>query len=297
MAPQTGPPRPTVTSADTVDEIVASAKRRKGDFRLRHGFLQRRLKGNPVPGPVAELVRSRDRRALLLFLLLATKASAEPFNVALPSAVWARALGIELPETRSARSAISRTWKRLEDLHLVSRSRHGRSADVYMRREDGTDEDYTNPGGPGDPYFKVPMTLWTEGPDGGGRWYEELTLPELVVLLIGRKLGDRFLLPHDKAQLWYGIGSDTIYRGLTGLERRGLLDKQVTYKVTPLSPTGSTVEHRYTLQPPFGPVGRVSGEKPKKRSTKKTSGRKKSTAKKSVAAKKVATRTRKPRVN
>src|SRR5207244_213616 len=109
---------PEVTAGDTVDEVVAVSKR-VGHVPLRREFLQRDENGVIVPGPFAGLVTAGDLRAIHLFLLLVTKASAEPWDAKLPASVWARALGVPLPLTKTARSTVSKTWLRLERRHLV----------------------------------------------------------------------------------------------------------------------------------------------------------------------------------
>lgn len=256
MTPTTKPEQPPkVTPADTVDEIVAVSKRQKY-FPLRREFLQRTVDGKPAPGPLSALMRAGDQRALLLYLLLLTKASAVPWDAALPSTVWARALGLPLPATRGARSTVSKIWLRLENHGLIRRRRSKRWADVFLLREDGLGDEYTNPGEVGDRYVRIPLALWREGPGPRLRWYQELSLPELAVLLIARSLADGFRLPYEMGPEWYGISADTIARGIDGLVKQGLLRVNKTFKKAPLSPVGYTAEHRYTLREPFGPVGR-----------------------------------------
>jgi hypothetical protein len=140
---------PTVSAADTVDEIVTASKR-KADFPLRRVFLQRVADEGLVPGPLAGLVKAGDLRALLLYLLLVTKASSPPWDAALPAAVWARSLDLPLPGSKTARSTISKMWLRLERHGLVSRLRTRRLADVFLLREDGSGDIYTSPGEVGD---------------------------------------------------------------------------------------------------------------------------------------------------
>ncbi|MEA2825948.1 MAG: hypothetical protein QOG43_387 [Actinomycetota bacterium] len=250
---------PQVTAKDAVDDIVRKS-RRKRSFPLRRDFVQQRNpSGKPSPGPLAGLVAAGDKRGLLLYLLLVTKASAEPWNAALPSAAWARALGHELPNSKSARTMVSKIWLRLERHGLVRRERRDRLADVFLLREDGGKGAYTSPGSDRGPYLRVPLDLWVGGPDTENRWYQLLTLPELALILIGRSLGDGFLLPQEKAVQWYGISADTIGRGVAALTAKGLLSAEKTFKIAPLSAVGYTEENRYTLLPPFGPVGHVSG--------------------------------------
>lgn len=260
------PTPPTSGPADAVDEIVRISKRKK-DTPVRVSFLQREEGGRKSGGPAASLVAAGDHRGLLLYLLLLTKASSHPWNAALPSAAWARALDLSLPDSKTARSTISKIWLRLERRGLVERLRKNRLADVFLRREDGLDQPYTAPGAVGERYFRVPLALWTDGPVPDRRWYQDLTLPELYVILVGRSLGDDFRLPVESAPDWYGVSADTMNRGLLGLQAKGLMVVNKTYKKAPLSPVGYTAELRYTLQSPFGPVGRKSGSPvPKRRS-------------------------------
>jgi hypothetical protein len=251
---------PKISSAETVDEIVAVSKR-QGHFPLRRTFLQQTQEERVVAGPLAALVRAGDHRALELYLLLVTKASSDPWDAALPATVWARALGLSFPDTKTARSTISKTWMRLERHRLVTRKRSRRLADVTLLREDGSGENYSSPGEVGDRYVRVPLALWTAGPSEARRWYQTLTLPELAVLLIGRSMSDGFRLPFEMGPEWYGISADTIARGIAGLRKHNLLDTDKTFKKAPLSPVGYTAEHRYTLLQPFGPVGRKSGNR------------------------------------
>lgn len=270
--PTTATP-PTSGPADAVDEIVRISQRKK-DFGVRIDLLQRLVDGTKCPGPARHLVNAGDRRGLLLYLLLITKASSEPWDAALPAAAWARALGLPLPESKTARSNVSKIWMRLERHGLVERRRKERLADVFLLKEDGQGKDYEPPGSVGDRYFRVPLQLWTEGPDADHRWYEVLDLPELIVLLIGRSLGDGFRLPAESGPDWYGISADTISRGLLGLQRRDLLSVDKSYKKAPLSAVGYTAEHRYTLKPPLGPVGRRSGARASGAQAKRTTSKK-----------------------
>jgi hypothetical protein len=230
--------------------------------------------GDTAGGPLAQLVKAGDARALHLYLLLATKASSAPWNAALPATVWARALGIPLPETKTARSTISKTWLRLERHRLVARSRRERLADVFLLREDGSGDEYTSPGEVGDRYFQVPLALWQQGPEESRRWYQVLSLPELAVLLIARSLSDGFRLPYEMGPKWYDISADTISRGIDGLRKHGLIRVDKVFKKAPLSPVGYTAEHHYTLLNPFGPVGRRSGKATRAKAAKKLTPKK-----------------------
>lgn len=210
---------------------------------IRRTFVQQGLKGKPHPGPLANLVRAHDGRALKLWLLLMAGASSNPWDVTLSARVWARAAGVDEP------AGISKVWRRLHDLRLIKRARSGRKAAITPLKEDGSGEDYTHPYVERERYFQLPYAFWT----AEQRWYRTLDLAETAVLLIALTLGDSFLLPSDKAKSWYGISADTVERGLRGLQGYGLLSTRKGYKEAPLSPLGYTLERRYTLQPPFGP--------------------------------------------
>lgn len=257
---------PTATTAETIDEFVNRSARTARGVPLRISFLQTLSKDRiATPGPMAEFVSAGDQRALILYLLVLTKASSTPWNVHLPSPVWARLLGLDLPLSKSAMSTVSKTWLRLERRRLIQRNRFGRMADITVLSEDGSGAAYESPGNVGDRYLRLPLSLWTNGPADDRRWYLELTLPELAVLLIALSLGDEFRLPAEDAFSWYGISADTASRGLKGLRERGLLEVKKMYKKAPLSAVGYTAEHRYTLQTPFGPIGKKSASAPSRR--------------------------------
>ena len=224
---------------------------------IRIAFLQQSADtGDPIPGPLAEFVKTSDHRGLLLWMLTLTKASGEDFSVTLAATVWARALGFELPETKSSRTAISKTWTRLERRHLIMRQRAGRHTRIRLLLEDGSGNPYdATPGAAKHRYFRIPHAFWQSGPaDGTKRWYETLTLPEVAILMIARSLGNDFRLPLNDIPDWYGISSGTASRGIARLKEHGLLTVVKHFKPAPLAPQGYTAENRYTLQAPFGPM-------------------------------------------
>lgn len=246
----------SASTNETVDAIAGSTQR--SEFPLRRTFLQQKVGGKSVPGPLSGLVSAGDRTALLLYFLAVTKASEEPWDVSLHSAVWARALGLPNPMSEVTRGRISKAWTRLVARRLVSRSRRNRMAEFTLLAEDGTGEPYTRPASG---FIKVPHALWTHGPDGEGgvdRWYQVLRLPEFTFLVIGLSQLDYFPLPAERAPDYYGISADTVQRGVDGLRKKGLLVVEHQRLKAPLAPEGYTYENRYTLQAPFGPVGKRS---------------------------------------
>ena len=245
------------TTHDTVDAIAGSTSR--DAFPLRRTFFQQKQQGDSIPGPLASFVSARDRTALLLYFLALTKASKEPWDVSHHSAVWARALGLPDPTGLVARGRISKAWTRLVERKLLVRTRRNRLAELTLLCEDGSGDPYTRPGSG---FINIPHALWTEGPTPAQeeegtrppkRWFELLTLPELVFLIIGLSNRKGFSLPLERGPDYYGISADTLYRGSTGLRRHELLDIQKHRITAPLAPEGFTYENLYTLRPPFEP--------------------------------------------
>lgn len=227
---------------------------------MRRTFIQQKTGRVATRGPLAGFVSASDRTALLLYFLALTKASQEPWDVSLHSAVWARALGLSNPTRPSARGRVSKAWGRLVDRRLVTRARRSRIAVFTLLCEDGSGDPYTRPK---KAFIKVPHELWTKGPEPQttgtpARWFEMLTLPELTFLIIGLTNLDFFPLPVERGPDYYGISADTLLRGSRGLRHRGCLTARKQRITAPLAPEGISWENRYTLNPPFGPRGQIS---------------------------------------
>ena len=238
---------------DTVDAIAGSTQR--DAFPLRRTFIQQKSGRASTPGPLASFVSAGDRTALVLYFLALTKASDQPWDVSLHSAVWARALGLPNPYSAAARGRVSKAWTRLVDRRLVVRSRRNRLAEFTLLSEDGLGEPYSRPR---TSFVNVSHELWTAGPKPSSRWFEILKLPELTFLIIALGNLDNFPLPVERGPDYYGISADTLQRGANGLKRSKLLTVHQKGIKAPLAPTGVTFENRYTLQPPFGPRGQTS---------------------------------------
>lgn len=245
------------TTHDTVDSIV-QASRRHDAFPLRRTFVQQKSGRKTIAAPLAEFVFSGDKTALLLYFLALTKASQDPWDVSLHSAVWARALGLPDPMGNTARGRISKAWTRLVERKLVDRSRRKRQAEFTLLMEDGSGKPYSTPKSH---YIRIPLELWTTGPDPSSRWFEVLSLPELSFLIIGLSNLDLFPLPVERGPDYYHISADTLLRGSRGLRNKQLLSVQRRSITAPLAPKGFAYENLYTLQPPFGPRGRTSTKK------------------------------------
>ena len=160
--------------------------------------------------------------------------------------MWARALrhtGVTANE-----QTVSKIWRRLDSLGLVSRGKHGRLADVTLLREDGSGGRYVHPADVGDPYLQLPVAYWL---DEDEQWCSTLRLPAKAMLLVALSLRPGFLLPVEKVPDWYGMSADTAQRGLAELVRRGMLNRARVPKKAPLVPQGFTYDNRYTLQGDF----------------------------------------------
>lgn len=217
---------------------------------VARSFLQEPRPGGG-PGPLAEFVRARRKRALDLYLLIHAIASAPPYDVALPAGVWARAAG--MPSSRASAAQISATLTWLESRRLIETSRAGRTRRIVLLADDGSGRPYVHPARErGDNrvgYFKVPFHYWLD------QWHTSLDLPATAVLLIALSLPDRFILPQHHGARWYGVSRDTVRRGLATLQAMGLLTYTVKQKKAPLAPSGITKDRIYTVTGPFAKNG------------------------------------------
>jgi hypothetical protein len=229
---------------ETVDALLERSNRT--EVPIRRSFVQQRTRGGG-PGPLAAFVTNRRVRALDLYLLAHAVASAPPYSVTFPAAVWVRALG--LGAHSSSETLVSRTWTWLEAQRLIDTQRVGRSREITLLREDGSGEPYRHPGEQGTAdrghYFKLPYAYWQ------GNYHNRLRLPAKALLLIALSLRDDFVLPSERGKDWYGLSRDNVQSGLRDLRLYGLIHVREERKVAPLSAVGYTVERRYRLQPPF----------------------------------------------
>jgi len=237
---------------DALTELLGSSRR---DFvPIRKHFVQLRDdEENPLPGPLAKVVRRGVPTALDQLLLLHARAAGRPdgeelnYDVGLSARVWARLLG--LAEDESGRRTVGRNWKALTDAKLVAVRRVGRQITATPLCEDGSGEPYSHPKNTGDRYLKVPYAFWLDGHAA------KLKLPGLALALIACSNADWFPLPFDRGPSWYGVGTSTVERGIRELRRAGLIENRFFWRKTALSATGWTKETRYCLRLPLGPVG------------------------------------------
>lgn len=236
---------PHTTQSDTILALVKKSQRHK-DVAIRRVFLQQRNGSATVPGPLHHFVQNHDERGLDLYLLVRLIAVHAPYKAVLEAGVWARALG--LPATLSAHQRVSRIWKRLVDLDLITRERERRNVAVTLLREDGSGSPYTRPTGQKqaeEQYLRIPLIYWED------EWYRRLDLPAKAMLLIALNRRPGFSLPSEKAPEWYGISADTVERGFARLKAEGAVDSRDGFKKAPLTGQGWTKENHYTLKAPF----------------------------------------------
>lgn len=231
------------TPSETVAELLKSAGRTKPTDAapVRRVFVQRGSQVSPEPGLLATFVRNGDQRGLDLYLLLKAVASAPPFNSHRSAEVWARALCHSSPSASA--QTVSKIWRRLENHGLVRRERHGRLANVTLLREDGSCEPYVHPADNKEPYLQVPLTYWLSNE----QWCSTLSLPAKAMMLVGLSLMPGFRLPIERVPDWYGISADSAQRGISELEKRGVLERRRMKKKAPLAPQGFTTDSHFTL--------------------------------------------------
>lgn len=231
--------------ADTIAAILTRAGKRQW-VPLRATALQQGEGAVRTPGPLVNLIKNKDPRALELYLLAHALASEAPFDATLHSSIWARALGVAGSPASQA-TAISRITRRLELVKLVKRQRKKRRTMLLILDESGSGDDYQHPATEGskERYFKLPHGYWLGG------WHETLKTPAKIMLLISLSLKPKFILPISKVPDWYGLSTDTAQRGLTELEEAGLLSVRRVRKRAPLAPKGFTYDRHFTLLPPF----------------------------------------------
>ena len=245
------PNTPHADRDEVVDALVQRARRRDGGVPLRNLFVQGGTQGQPTAGPLHRLVRSHDERALDLYLMaravVSSDAVTNAWDVRLDARVWSQGLGLPTPGNSGA-AAVSKVWRRLDDLSLISRARKGALANITVLDEEGTGLAYTYPSGKGrGRYFKLSEHFWT----AEERWYRTLSLAAKSMLLVSSSLKPGFVLPLEQIPKWYGISADTGGRGLDELKSEGLLQVAKKSRREPLSPQKYVVENVYTLVGPF----------------------------------------------
>jgi hypothetical protein len=239
----------------TIRDLLTQSKRET--VPVRKDFVQQAPGSASRVGPLAQFVTRRDARGLDAYLFIHALASAEPWTCTYPSDTWARVLDLSSScEEDSAKAAVSKVLKRLEDRRLIARKRVGRRTEVTLLREDGTGEPYTRPKQAADGvWLTLPYAYWTEG------FYKTLTLPAKAMLLIGSSLAHEFVLPQERMPAWYGISADTAARGFDDLRKAGLLTSRDEFVRDHKVPTGWRQVQHHRLLEPFDLASRTAAAK------------------------------------
>ncbi len=245
----TPPPPPPLSQQETIEDLLVRSKR---DFvPIRKTFVQIGRGKATQPGPLSTFVSTHDERGLDAYLIVHALASAEPWNCDYPSGTWVRALDLlSDAEPASARSAVSKVMRRLEERGLVSRGRAGRNASITLLREDGSGEPYDHPHSRGETWLQLPYVYWTS------ELYKTLSLPAKALLLVALSLPDDFPLPAERGPKWFGISADSTERGLRELVNEGLLDYSQNWVRNQRSDTGWIEQRQYRLQGDFSSTSR-----------------------------------------
>jgi hypothetical protein len=237
----------------TQDDAIAELIRRSGRqfVPIRKTFLQQGAGRVRTGGPLSTLCKSHDERGLDLYLLFHLVTAGGDFTTTIDAAGWARALG--LSPTQNGLASVSKAFARLDQQHqLLERGRSGNRGRYRLLDESGSEGDYEHPARLKQPYLKLVHDYWLEG------WHNRLTMPAKTLLLIALSLKPDFILPRKMGPRWYGIGEQTVQRGLAELEKERLLSTRIQLKKAALTATGTTQESHYTLRPPFAITSRAT---------------------------------------
>jgi hypothetical protein len=220
----------------------ASKRAKERNTTIRHAFigLDGHRRDRPPDGPpLARLLRASKGGGLRLkfFLALLWQAGGgdERHTVTWPARAWAALLDLPDPERRGDRR-IREATRALEAAGLVHATREpGRPLELTLRRDDGTEEPYTNPGHEArvakkagafdrsELFVQLPPAYWTRG------WALVLSAPGVAMLLVmlmltqnGSKEG--VWISPSQARSRFGLSEDTWTRGVVELRRHGILE-------------------------------------------------------------------------
>ncbi|MFC9429516.1 hypothetical protein [Streptomyces sp. NPDC056987] len=201
----------------TIEMILIRSKRKNRTVPIRRAFVQLGDAPDTRPGPLRSLVASRQERALDLYLLVAAITGANDHSVTEWSTTWARTIGIS--DEKTGASAVSRSWKALKDLGLITTARGSqRRTTVTKRMEDGNGP-YAPPENAGEKYLQLPFEYWEEG------LHTKLSLPGKAMLLIAlAQRKNKFTLVQARISEWYGLAQKTVATGIDDLVENGVLE-------------------------------------------------------------------------
>ncbi|MGW5609364.1 hypothetical protein ACWEWI_25310 [Streptomyces sp. NPDC003753] len=234
-----------MTQERTIELLLERSKRANRTAPIRRAFVQIGRAPQTTPGALRSLVSNKQERALDLYLLVAAVTSGGDYSVTDWSTTWARSLGVF--DEKTGASAVSRAWKALKDLHLISTSRGTkRRTTVIKLHEDGSDSPYEPPI-TDEPYFQLPFEYWEHG------LHTALSLPGkamYLIALVQRK--PKFPLTQAKISEWYGLADRTVANGINDLLHHQVLEQAgvETYETLAV-PSGRAFRPLYSLKEPF----------------------------------------------
>ncbi|MGV9693773.1 hypothetical protein ACWDUX_32270 [Streptomyces sp. NPDC003444] len=243
-----------LSQARTIELLLESSERPNRTVPIRRSFLQlSKPSGSKVPGTLQSLVANRQERALDLYLLVAAVTYKPDYEVTTWSSTWARSIGIFDEKTGAA--AVSRAWKTLKNLGLISTARgKGRQTTVTKRLEDGSG-DYTPPGKRNEPYLQLPFEYWDHD------LHLNLSLPGKALYLIALAnymppAKTRFPLVHTRIAQYYGLAEMTVANGIKELITHGVLAQKGVQRYETLAVrNGWATRPLYEICPPFSRRG------------------------------------------
>ncbi|MEU4359417.1 hypothetical protein [Streptomyces virginiae] len=229
----------------TIEMILNRSARTNRTVPIRRAFLQRGEGRDAQPGPLRSLVASRQERALDLYLLVAAITGGPGHEVTEWSTTWARTIGVF--DEKSGASAVSRAWKALKDLDLITTARGSqRRTTVTKRMEDGSGP-YEPPMNKGEKYLQLPFEYWEKG------MHSTLSLSGKAMLLIAlAQRKNKFPLVHARVSGWYGLAQKTVAAGIDNLVAHKVLEPAgFEYFDTLAARSGRGSRPLYRLVPPF----------------------------------------------
>lgn len=245
-----------LTPAAALSGLLTSVRREY--CPVRNSFVQRLPGSGDRSSSLASFVTNRQERALDAILTTYALQPVLSEDDPLPLGAWANILSTRKP---CGITTVSRVFRVLEDMKLVTRKRRGHMSIITPLREDGSGEPWSKPGllqpdssSESDGYFTIPHEYWTEG------YIDRLRLPGKAMLLIMLKETQGkppFEMAVDRAQKWYGISERTAERGYAELNAEKLLDIHIQREASPRLPKG-VLRERYhrALRDPFSTVRR-----------------------------------------
>lgn len=209
-----------LSQAKTIELILKRSQRANRTVPIRRAFLQLGEAPDTRPGALKSLVASRQERALDLYLLVAAVTGGTGHGVTEWSSTWARSIGVF--EEKAGASAVSRAWKALKDLGLITTSRGTqRRTTVTKCMEDGSGDPYEPPVNKGEKYLQLPFEYWEEG------MHTKLSLAGKAMFLIAlAQRKPKFSLVQARTSDWYGLAQRTVAVGIEDLIAHGVLKQE-----------------------------------------------------------------------